>query len=326
VAWLGRILAALVLFVCLYVAFGGAMTAAFPVHPRGRMIDIGGRHLRLVCEGPADARPVVLLEAGSFGFAADWAEVQKRLTAQGVRSCAYDRAGMGFSDPGPQPRDGIAIASDLEKLLKAASVPGPYVLVGHSMAGLHVRLFAGRNPDKVAGLVLVDAATPEASDAPMLRSFVDHYATVSNLAGWGASAGLFKPLTGVMGDKIGLEGQAAKEKRWAFARGPHNVASAQEVGEWMAAAEQAKASGALDPDWPVAVVMAGPGRFSWKRIQAVPANQSRHGYVENVPAAGHASLLGHRHADAIVRGIDHVLKAYAAGREPRHAPSTASAP
>lgn len=320
--WLGRILAALVLFFCLYVAFGGAMTAAFPVHPRGQFIDIGGRKLRIVCEGPADARPVVLLEAGSFGFAADWAEVQKRLTAQGVRSCAYDRAGMGFSDPGPQPRDGVAIATDLEKLLKAANVPGPYVLVGHSMAGLHVRMFAGRNPDKVAGLVLVDAATPEASDVPMLRTFVGHYTTVSNLAGWGASAGMFKPLTGVMGDKIGLEGRAAEEKRWAFAHGPHNVTSAQEVSEWMAVSEQARALGPLNPDWPVAVVMAGPGRLSWKKIQTAPARQSRHGYVENVEAAGHASLLGRRFADAIVRGIDHVL---AAANAPAGQPAAASA-
>lgn len=308
-SWIGRILGALVLFVCLYVAFGGAMTAAFPVHPRGQMIDIGGRRLRLVCEGPAAAAPVVLFEAGSFGLAADWAEVQKRLTAQGVRSCAYDRAGMGFSDPGPQPRDGKAIAADLEALLRAARISPPYVLVGHSMAGLHVRLFAARNPDKVAGLVLVDAATPEASEAPMLRTFVGHFTTLSNLAGWGASAGLFKPLAGAMGDKIGLEGKAAEEKRWAFAHGPHNLTAAEEVREWMRTSDQAKAAGPLDPAWPVAVVMAGPGRSDWKQIQSLPARQSRHGYVENVEAAGHASLLGRRFAGAIVRGIDHVLEA-----------------
>jgi pimeloyl-ACP methyl ester carboxylesterase len=307
VVWIGRILAAWVLMVCLYVAFGGAMSAAFQVHPRGWMVDIGGRRLRLVCEGPEAARPVVVMEAGSFGLAADWAEVQKRLTAQGVRSCAYDRAGLGFSDPGPQPRDGVAIVSDLEKLLQAAAIPGPYVLVGHSMAGLHVRLFAARNRDRVAGLVLVDAATPEATDSPMLRTFVGHFSTLSDLAGWGASAGLFKPLSAAMGDKIGLEGQAAAEKRWAFARGPHNVTSAQEVREWMRASEQARAAGRLDPDWPVAVVMAGPGRADWKRIQSLPARESRHGHVENVDAAGHASLLGKRFADAIVRGVDHVL-------------------
>lgn len=307
--WLGRILAALVVLFCLYVALGGAMTAAFPVTPRGEMIDIGGRSLRLVCEGPEGPGPTVILEAGSFGLAADWAEVQKRLTAQGVRSCAYDRAGMGFSDPGPLPRDGLAIASDLEKLLSAAKVKAPYVLVGHSMAGLHVRLFAVRNRDKVAGIVLVDAATPEATDQAMLRTFVGHFTTVSNFAGWGASAGLFKPLVPFMGDKIGLQGHASREKRWAFAHGPHNRTAAEEVGQWMQASEQARKAGKLDPAWPVSVVMAGPGRSSWKEIQSLPARESRHGYVENVDKAHHASLLGMQYADAIVRGIDHVLAA-----------------
>lgn len=309
--WIGRILAALVLLVCLYVAVGGAMSLAHPIKPRGEMIDVGGgRHMRLVCEGPErPGQPTVVFESGSFGLAADWGEVQKRLTAQGVRSCAYDRAGMGFSDPGPAPRDSNAIVSDLETLLNRAHVPAPYVLVGHSMAGLHVRLFAVRNPGKVAGLVLVDAATPESTDTAMVRNFVGHFSTLSNLAGWGASAGLFKPLAPHMGDKIGLEGRAAAEKRWAFAHGPHNRVAAEEVALWLTDAEQGVKAGKLDPDWPVAVIMAGPGRAGYKAIQSIPARQSRHGYVENVAAASHASLLGRNHADAIVRGIDHVLKA-----------------
>jgi pimeloyl-ACP methyl ester carboxylesterase len=216
---------------------------------------------------------------------------------------------MGFSDPGPQPRDGVAIVSDLEKLLKAADVPGPYVLVGHSMAGLHVRLFAVRNPQPVAGLVLVDAATPEATDLGTMRTLVGHFTTVSNLAGWGASAGLFKPLTPFMGDKIGLSGRASEEKRWAFAHGPHNRTAAEEVNNWLPAAAQAARAGKLDSRWPVSVIMAGTGREGWKHIQSTPARESEHGYVENVDAAGHANLLGARHAEAIVRGVDHVLAA-----------------
>ena len=69
---------------------------------------------------------------------------------------AYDRAGLGLSDPGPSPRDGLAIAYDLERLLAEAGEAGPYLLVGHSMAGLHTRLFAGRNP----GLLPADAFGP----------------------------------------------------------------------------------------------------------------------------------------------------------------------
>jgi pimeloyl-ACP methyl ester carboxylesterase len=125
-----------------------------------------GRDLRLVCEGAKSDRPVVWLEAGAFGFAADWGATQEALTAAGWRSCAYDRAGMGYSPPGPAPRDGLAIVSDFEKLVAASGEPGPYILVGHSMAGLRLREYAGRNPSKIAGLVLVDAATPDAALNP----------------------------------------------------------------------------------------------------------------------------------------------------------------
>src|SRR6201996_6173661 len=122
--------------------------------PRGMMYDVGGgRRMRLVCEGPADpARPTVVFESGAFGFSGDWAHVQALMTARGLRSCAYDRAGMGVSDPSSAARDGANVAADLEKLLAAAHVDGPLVLAGHSMAGSRLHLFANRNPDRVKGL------------------------------------------------------------------------------------------------------------------------------------------------------------------------------
>src|SRR5690606_37432611 len=140
----------------------GAEMTSQGFHPsRGRLVDIGGRRLRANLAGPASARPLVVLEAGSFGCAADWAVVQERLAAKGLRSLAYDRAGLGFSDPGPSPRDGRAVSSDLEALLAALDETGPLVTVGHSMAGLMLRVFATRNRERVRGVVLVDAVTPE---------------------------------------------------------------------------------------------------------------------------------------------------------------------
>ena len=88
---------------------------------RGELIDIGGRRMRAVRAGPASERPTIVLEAGSFGCAADWAVVQDRLAAKGLASIAYDRAGLGFSDPGHEPRDGQAIAADLEAMLERMS-------------------------------------------------------------------------------------------------------------------------------------------------------------------------------------------------------------
>ena len=282
-------------------------------HPlRGRFVDIGqGRRMRIVCEGPRGNGPTVLLEAGAFGLSADWGAVQARLTAQGLHSCAYDRAGLGYSDPGPKPRDGLAIVQDLEKLLAAAEEPGPYILVGHSMAGLRVRTFAVRHPDQVAGLVLVDATTAESIEQPQVRSFIEHFADASRLAGWAAGAGLFKPLAPFLGDSIGLTGAADAEKKWAFANAGHNHWAAEEVKEWVRSAEQASAAGELDPEWPVAVITAGRGPHAWKSLQAAPAERSRHGYYRNVPDAHHATLLGERFADEIVKGVDFVMQAAA---------------
>jgi pimeloyl-ACP methyl ester carboxylesterase len=287
---------------------------ASPLTMRGQMIDIGGRRLHLICEGPKGAGPSVLLEAGAFGFSADWGVVQERLAAQGLHVCAYDRAGLGLSDPGPKPRDGLAVIGDLEALLAAADEAGPFILVGHSMGGLYLRLFANRNPKKVGGLVLVDAATPESTDTPVGRRFVTHFIRAARLASFGARAGLYRPLAPTwFGDKIGLTPAASAEKRRAFASPEHHRWASAEVDQWLATAEEAKATGPLDPKWPVAVVTAGRPRFSagMSPAMAAPALQSAHGLMLSVDGASHTTLLGETFADAILRGVDHVRDARA---------------
>ena len=277
--------------------------------PRGRYVDIGGRHMRIVCEGPQGPGPTVIFEAGAFGFSADWAEVQSRLADQGVRSCAYDRAGLGYSDPGPQPRDGVAVAQDLEQLLAAAEIAPPYVLVGHSMAGVRIWLFYQRNKDKTSGLVFVDAATPYIVNRRESDPILNGFSALSRLAGLGASAGVLKAF-GFMGDTIGLPAEPAGEKRWAFGDGEHNRVAVQEVVLWRKAAEQAAAAGELDPDLPVAVITAGHGDGGpWRQAYAEPASRARHGYAVDVGSANHANLLGFRHAGEIVKAIDFVLAA-----------------
>ncbi len=112
-----------------------------------------GRSLNLYCMGHGS--PTVILESGLGSGAYTWWKVQARMARQ-TRVCAYDRAGMGKSPMGPLPRDTTAHVSDLEALLKAAPVKGPYVVVGHSMGGYIVRLFASLHPKDVVGMVLVD--------------------------------------------------------------------------------------------------------------------------------------------------------------------------
>ena len=113
---------------------------------------------------------------------------------------------------------------------------------------------------------------------------------------------------------IGLEGEASTEKRRIYGSPVHARWSADEVQNWVRTANQGREAGVFDPDLPVAVVTAGdePAAASLKALESAPAHASRHGYIEHVHGANHASLLGRKFADPIVAGVEHVLKA--AGR------------
>ncbi|WP_296596070.1 alpha/beta fold hydrolase [Phenylobacterium sp.] len=302
----------LLLVLGLVAAFGAVAVAAEAVArsvtPRGDLVDIGGRRLRLVCEGPRSDRPVVWMEAGAFSGAADFAAIQQKLSAKGLRSCAYDRAGMGWSDPGPAPRDGDAIVGDLEKLIAASGETGPFVLMGHSMAGLYVRQYALRHPDKVVGVVLLDAVTPQMIELPGAERFV---ARMTDLARLGATAGPLKAPLYWWGDRIGLPPAGKAEKRRGFISARQSRAAYAEVLQWRAAATQAKAAGDYPPEWPVAVITAGPPSPQmdvWNAVRQAPAKAARAGMVENIDAASHTTMLGLTHGDRAVAGVEFVLK------------------
>lgn len=123
-----------------------------------------GRKINLNCSGRGS--PTVLLESGFGANASAWYKVQPTL-ARKTRVCSYDRAGAGFSDPGPLPRDGGAIARDLDQALAAAKIKGPFVVVGHSAGGLYARLFAARRPSEVVGLVLLDTTVERRAPRPV---------------------------------------------------------------------------------------------------------------------------------------------------------------
>ncbi|HXT70566.1 MAG TPA: alpha/beta hydrolase [Vicinamibacterales bacterium] len=129
--------------------------------PPGVLIDVGSHKLHLQCVGPAGSRPVVILEAGGGAYSTAWAAVQKALP-RSVRSCSYDRAGLGWSEDGPLPRTMAQEVFELHALLARANVPGPYVLVGHSIGGLLVRMYAAKYGSDVSGVVLA-AGTHESA-------------------------------------------------------------------------------------------------------------------------------------------------------------------
>ena len=122
-------------------------------HP-GRLIDVGHFRLNLNCIGHGS--PTVVFDSGWEDWAPSWSRVQGEV-AQFTRACTYDRAGAGFSEPGPMPRTSFRIAGELRTALHRVGAAGPYILVGHAFGGDNVRTFANRYMQEVAGMVLVDA-------------------------------------------------------------------------------------------------------------------------------------------------------------------------
>ena len=149
------------------------ISSAFPMLAADttNLVDIGGRKLQLAVRGTGT--PTIVIEAGMGEPPIDsgsWTKVVDELSKSN-RVVLYNRAGLGQSDPATKlPRSSFDVALDLNALLTKAAIPGPYLLVGHSYGGLHIRMFASQYPAKVAGMVLVDASHPD-QDQRWLASF-----------------------------------------------------------------------------------------------------------------------------------------------------------
>lgn len=126
-----------------------------------RRLDLGGYKLYINCEGPiSKATPVTIMDAGLGNSSESWLSVQAKI-AEFTRVCIYDRAGLGNSDPTIHTQNTTQIVLDLHNLLARAGITGPLVLVGHSLGGINVRLYASMYPKDVVGMVLVDSAHEE---------------------------------------------------------------------------------------------------------------------------------------------------------------------
>jgi pimeloyl-ACP methyl ester carboxylesterase len=277
---------------------GLAVSAA---RPPGTIIDVGTHRLHLYCRGRG--APTVLLEAGLGGFSLEWADLQQRLAEQ-VRVCAYDRAGYGWSDPGPLPRTARQIVSELIELLQRSAEPVPIVIAGHSFGGYVAQLLAKTRPDLVAGLVLLD------SSHPLQHQRLPHPAgkTVGDLGARSRLVSWALPPPGYP--------EAFRTLAFHLMQQPWAVrAQRAELLDFEASAEQVRAAGAI-ASIPAIVVTRGArvwprtpegDRFeqSWARLQkdlaaAIP------GAVQRIaPEAGH---YVHLDAPALVeRAIEDVV-------------------
>ena len=148
----------------------------------GRLFDVGGYKMHIDCVG--EGSPTVILESGLGDTYVSWRKVQPQI-AQFSRVCSYDRAGLGYSESTSRPRTSKVMAQELHSLLQAAAVAPPYVLVGHSMGGFTVRLYASLYRNEVAGMVLVDASHPDQENRfpPELKNMGRHMAAGGGVSG-----------------------------------------------------------------------------------------------------------------------------------------------
>jgi pimeloyl-ACP methyl ester carboxylesterase len=298
--FLGLVIVLLVLAVAgaIYQAIATELAErAYP--PPGEMVDVGGYSLHINCEGQGS--PTVVLDAGSGGFSAQWVRVQREVSGT-TRVCAYDRAGMGWSEMGPEPRDARRITSELHTLLGKAGIEGPYVLVGHSFGGMYMQTYAARYPEEVAGVALVDSTTEpdqfsqrsEARDShePQKQSM----AVVPHLAQLGVSLLARLGIVRLLSNLDPAPPELPQQQRAQIdALTPSTRQVSASAGEFLAPTQTLRlgSQGSLR-NKPLAVITAGTHEPEWLDIQDKLATLSSNNIHRVVKGATHTSLLYER--------------------------------
>jgi pimeloyl-ACP methyl ester carboxylesterase len=236
----------------------------------GRFFDVGGYRMHIDCAG--EGSPTVILESGLGDTYISWRKVQPQVAII-TRVCSYDRAGIGYSESSSQPRTSKVMAAELHSLLQAAGVAPPYVLVGHSMGGYNVRLYASLYRNQVAGIVLVDASHPDQENRfpPELKNLEGTWLREAEFLEYATPIGIPRLIGLCDEDPV----QRAAECNWHSAR--EGVAELKSFAE---SAAQTAATGSLgdlplavlshDPEKPsadLAADLAKPTNDAWEKMQ-----------------------------------------------------------
>jgi pimeloyl-ACP methyl ester carboxylesterase len=260
----------------------------------GRSIDIGGRSLNIFCSGKGS--PTVIMESGHALPGYEWAAVQPEI-AKLTKACWYDRAGFGWSDRADSLNTVDSMPRDLHRLLRAAQIRPPYILVGHSLGGWNVRVFNGLYPGEVAGIVLVDAPSEDTLDRiPNLarRKFpisLPRHALSLVVEGMGQT-GVFR----LAGFSSGPHPSGFTQEQWAILsalqRNPRAIgAEINEQGAGLQSVARVRASGGLG-EMPFVVLTAGLGpdveeQRVMIQLQREFAHRFPHGNQVLVPNSDH---------------------------------------
>jgi len=293
-ALLGLVVALLVLAVAgaIYQAIATERAErAYP--PPGEMVDVGGYSLHINCVGQGS--PTVVLDGGSGEWSAQWVRVQQEVSDT-TRVCAYDRAGMGWSEMGPEPRDAKQISGELHTLLSKAGIEGPYVLVGHSLGGLNMQTYANRYPDEVAGVALVDSSIdtyqfsqrPEAQDSyePQKQTF----AVIPRLVRLGVSLPARLGIVRLLSKLDPASPELPPQQRAQIDALTPSTRQVITTALEFLAPTQTRRLGSLG-NKPLAVVTAGKSEPSWLKRQDELATLSSNSMHRVVKGATHESLV-----------------------------------
>lgn len=277
--------------------------------PPGRMVDVGGFRLHLDVRGDDRGGPTVVLEAGLGSFSPNWHWVQLAL-ADSLRVVAYDRAGLGWSDPSPALRDAGTMAAELHTALHTAGISGPYVVAGHSFGGLVVRAFADRYRPETAGIVLVDASHPD-QWARWPVQHADRIQLISlRVMAVAAQVGLLRMIDLFGAVSAGLPDRQVAELRARLALPMTSMTEAAQLRAWEGMTRtQLHHAGPLG-DLPLAVIGVGVqplGARTLTALQEELPGLSTNSARRVIAAATHESLIADReyatHVATAIRAI-----------------------
>jgi len=291
-SWSRRALLYPALVVLSLIAIGGAAgaviaaTSSNPAPASGRTYIANGHRLYLNCVGSGS--PTVVLFSGLGEWTPNWAWVQANVSAT-TRVCAFDRAGEGWSGGNAVREDGHQLAADLHALLHVAHVPGPYVLAGHSVGGTYALVYAAQYPSQVAGVALIDSATPYQFDLPDYPSFYSMFKRASALLPVAARTAMGKM---ELRSGFGSLPPHARDAARAFNSSPRQLtASRVEFLQLPRVFNEAKAVRSLQSK-PLAVLTASVGEMrGWSAAQSKLAQLSTNSTHRTVVGASHAALL-----------------------------------
>jgi len=273
----------------------------------GQLIDVGGHRLHLLCAG--SGTPTVILESGLGEGAAYWGWISTTV-ARDTKVCVYDRAGRGWSDSAAAAQDGIAVATDLHTLLDRGRVAGPFVLVGHSSGAEYVRIFAGRYPEQVAGMVLLDGQPAEAFESlPIFPVFYSGFRRVFALLPSLARLGVGRLL--YHAGFAGLPAQARDMQRFTYSSARAARSLRDEFTELPTSLAQARSFQNLG-DRPLVVVTAERDALAgWMPLQdrmATLSTNSSHRVVPYTHDAVVTDQAAARMSSLAIRDVVHAIR------------------